>query len=105
MFCGGQGKLRSSEECILRVIDSAKKRKEINDRGSISLIEKILSSSDEECEQFRYHHLCYSSFTDKGKVERIEKKLTAANAEENDQTKRKHSRREHAIDWNLCMFC
>ena len=112
-FCGGRGDLRClSEEGKDRIIEAAKERQRLNDKASSSIIEKILSGNGQEIPQFKYHHQCYSNFTHKGKIERLRKKheesLTKLNEGETSREENRPSRRssrEHAIDWNLCMFC
>lgn len=92
----------------------ANERKKLNDEASYSIINKILRSDGEDIINCKYHRNCYSTFTDKGKIERIKRKeiVTAekegANAEREQVGNGKpstHSCRENLIDWNLCMFC
>ena len=112
LFRGGKDDIRcSSEEGKNRIIDAARERQRLNDTASSSIIEKILSENEQDIATFKYHHKCYSNFTDKGKIARIRKKhesTTESNEGETSKGKTKSSRcssREHSIDWNLCMFC
>ena len=84
----------------------------LNDKASSSIIEKILPGNGQEIPQFKYHHQCNSNFTHKGKIERLRKKHEESQIKLNEgETSREKGRpsrrssREHAIDWNLCMFC
>ena len=114
LFCGSKGDLRCpSEEGKNRIVDAARERQRLNDTASSSIIKKILPENGQDIATgtFKYHHKCYSNFTDKRKIERIRKKhesTTGFNEGETSTGKSRPSRRssrEHAIDWNLCMFC
>ena len=114
LFCGGKGDLRnSSDEGKNRIIEAARERQRFNDIASSSIINRILPERGQDIPQFKYHHKCYSNFTDKGKLERLRKKhesttkLTVGETSTGKQQAKpsRRSSREHAIDWNLCMFC
>ena len=51
-------------------------REKFNDEASYSIINKILLNNRGDIINYKYHHNCYSSFTDKGKIERIKRKET-----------------------------
>ena len=112
-FCGGKGDLRCpSEEGKNRIIEAAKERQKLNDQATSSIIKKILPGNGQEIPQFKYHHQCYSNFTHKGKIERLRRKREESQTKYNEGVTSteegrpsRRSRREHAIDWNLCMFC
>ena len=118
-FCGAKGDLRSfsnsvskqGKQCIIGVVNE---REKFNDEASYSIINKILLNNRGDIINYKYHHNCYSSFTDKGKIERIKRKETVtaekerAIAEKEQLGKVKLSMcscRKNSIDWNLCMFC
>ena len=76
--CGNNDDLRcSSEEGENRVIQAARERRRLNDETSTAIIGKILDKvpDNDQILQFKYHHICYSKFTDQGKLNyRLRKK-------------------------------
>ena len=113
-FCGGRGDFTLSVRRRKGSYYRSGERKAETERQGIksSIIEKILPGNGQDIPQFKYHHQCYSNFTHKGKIERLRKKHEESQTKLNEgETSREEGRpsrrssREHAIDWNLCMFC
>lgn len=78
-------------------------------KHQVTLTKKILLDNNQEVLQFKYHHSCYSGFTDKPKLTRLRKKhetraQRSTPGEQISQPCRWHHC-EHFKDWNLCMFC
>ena len=106
LFCQGNtsGELRiSSDDGRSKAVQCAIERRNLNDKASDSIIERVLTviSKNSDCSDIKWHHACYSNFTHQGKIARLNKKQ-GLNLQKQRATR---SNKQHGIDWSLCMFC
>lgn len=103
----GLGKLKST-------VETRKKLRDVLNRDSIDRIETAFAKHDvsELVKLITWHRKCYSLFTHKGKIERLEKshnmqdalsvQMPSTNSLADISSLRSHSA---PVDWSQCIFC
>ncbi len=107
---------QASAEGIERVVECAALREKCSDLSFQDTIDRLknvnLSESDK---QILWHRSCYSSFTNKEHIQRLQKRVTVRQTQDSEFSEA-HSeesqhqpslRRSHVdrMDWSKCMFC
>ena len=79
------------------------KCRDVENRDTISRLEEIIGNTDVS---IVWHAKCYSLFTSKDKIQRLQKKLdkSDATAELISSPRRTRSQTEQ-VDWDTCAFC
>ena len=91
----------------MRHATSTRKRRDSKNIDLIDRLENVLDSA--EAQTLVWHKMCYAHFTDKSKLERLQKTLAVAAKEETSCSSsgdRCSLRRSvEPVNWNLCIFC
>lgn len=100
---------RSSEQGFSSLIRAANERDRLNDTDNKPVIDRIFHISEGlEGRHFWWHKSCYSSFTSRFKIERLERKRTKSSVREcepgpSSTTVLRSS--TAAVNWSACIFC
>ena len=107
------GDLRAATEHSLAIIkditDVRKKLRDIKYRDVIERLDEIIQS-DTSVQMF-WHRGCYAQYTDKGKLERLRKKMSPEDpfpsCSHQTESQKLITRRSgfERMNWQLCMFC
>ena len=106
--------LNASEQGLVKLKESASIRHKLRDVKNNDVIDRIATIADDT--SLVWHKSCYSSFTSKNKISRLEKsnyaEVTCTNTgvcntstEDQNASSRNLRSSMQPIDWNLCMFC
>ena len=103
---------------IERVLDSAREREKFNDVTFIDVLDRLTQVSLKENEhRVTWHRICYSNFTNKTELQRLQKRHSnniassasgdlTENYEINEAQSSRQSRRSiECIDWSKCIYC
>ena len=125
--CTGSDISKASDHGLEKVRQAATTRREIGDSKNSILIDRLQNVFDSsEAQVIVWHKVCYAHFTDKSKIERLQKVLAKEEASCSSHAKHetscssnskqeassnssgnKRSLRRHVepVNWNLCIFC
>ncbi|CAB3988305.1 Hypothetical predicted protein, partial [Paramuricea clavata] len=107
---------QASAEGIERVVECATIREKCNDLSFQDTIDRLknvnLSESDK---QILWHRSCYSSFTNKEHIQRLQKRVTVRQTQDTEFGEAHSEESQHQpslrrslvdrMDWSKCMFC
>lgn len=115
IFCQkGDAELRSaSTQGIATIGKATESRKKLRDSKNRTVIDRLDQVLRSECTSILvWHKNCYSQFTDKNKILRLESQLESRQTKQDaatgsNKTVRATSRRSGVkpTDWKMCMFC
>lgn len=100
--------LTASKQGLTTLKESASLRHKLRDSKNRVIIDRIMALQEEA--SFMWHKSCYSSFTSKSKISRLEKSSSpnnssAACSSVNQDQGRNLRSSTPPINWDLCMFC
>ena len=101
---------KASDHGLATVRHATSTRRKRRDSKNIDLIDRLENVLDSaEAQTLVWHKMCYAHFTDKSKLERLQKTLAVAAKEETSCSSsgdRCSLRRSvEPVNWNVCIFC
>ena len=83
---------------------AAEKRQHLKDVANLDIIERILSTAEDNIEDVCRHKKCFAVFSDKGKITRLKKQLSSFKKNPQATSSGLRSRISSA-NCNSCIFC
>lgn len=103
---------KASDHGLATVKHATSSRRKLRDSKNIDLINRLENVLDSaEAKTLVWHKMCYAHFTDKSKLERLQKtqvvdsKPEASCSRTGSGETRSSRRRVEPINWDLCIFC
>ena len=101
---------KASDHGLATVRHAASTRKKLRDSKNIDLVDHLQNVLDSaEAQTIVWHKMCYAHFTDKSKLERLQKTQAVDSKQEascSSSGDRSSLRRPvEPVNWNLCIFC
>jgi hypothetical protein len=110
------GVREAGEEGLVTVREATATRKKLRDvknRDTVDRLDSVLTSKEEV--SLVWHRNCYSQYTDKGKIQRLQAaeeqksrcEPSAAEGQSSSHTQQSSALRSstNPVDWSMCMFC
>ena len=101
---------KATDHGLTQVRQAASTRRKLRDSKNVDLIDRLQNVLDSpEAETLVWHKVCYAHFTDKSKLERLQK-TQAVDSEQRASTSKSSvrcslRRRIEPVNWDLCIFC
>ena len=100
--------IQCGEQGLAKLKTLAVMRNRLCDAENRLVIDRILElSSSNVTQDLWYHKSCYSTFTSKSHIERLDEKRSSAKPQECEPSSSGTTLRSSttAVDWDVCMFC
>lgn len=102
---------KASDHGLATVRHATSTRRKLRDSKNIDLIDRLENVLDSpQAQTVVWHKMCYAHFTDKSKLERLQKTHTAVDSKQESTCSssgniRSLRTRAQPVNWNLCIFC
>ena len=104
---------KATDHGLTTVKNAAITRKKLKDTNNTDLINRLENVFDSaEARTLVWHRICYAHFTDKSKIERLQKSKPVSSEEASCSSsgvlrrdKRSLRKGVQPVNWNLCIFC